>query len=824
MKSILIGCSAGLLVSSTALAYEPPQMAQCTLEQGYGLSVPSPAAAYTLFQDGGAEPLSSAWPALQPVQQTPVLYTRPPSADDARAALDKVYTLAEAGRYDDALLQLRIVDSVFPRLADRFAQQQGDYLLASGQAEAACKAYLEAADSLDRNVAARARVGYVRCGFAMGARDAEARLTRLLKRYPALPDRQPLRLLLGQHEEASGRLTRAIAIYRSIDLEDPSSIPAEDARKALAAMAARGVKVRALTPLEETDRAERLVRSGPIADAHRTVEELLAKERFPSKERARLYAMAARMARIEGRWDDAAQAVQKARLLGMAGPETAKLLPPEAPADSAEDPEKIREVGEQAVRAITHGRPMRRLRNMDLLHALRTATQYGLSETASEAVEAIAAREKLYPAARFDAALSAIGVASDASLVKLLATIVDVHRFRVSARYHYGRALERNGQLEEATAAYQRVMELDQSTTPYYSMWAEQRLRTIQKVPSVTPTVAEKPCKPTPGIVSRCHLQPAVAAATHVEPTAPTPPKPLGADPELRAQVLRKLSPLVEAHSEAYPWLPRAADLVRLDCYSEAADELNEAYLALRDAQGAARLRSGLEAVFSGEAPPRRADTWPLKRARLSLTMDERRDLSELSALLGDHGIALRFAGYNADARPRAYEAQVQAAAARYGVDPDLLFAVMRVESIYNRRIISHVGAIGLTQIMPRTGRLIADSLDIPDFEVTDLLDPQTNLNFSAWYLASLLRRFEGHIPLAVAAYNGGPHNVRLWLRKSPDSMPLDAFLEHIPFSQTHRYVRRVLTHYAAYRAQRSLPMPQLSVALPKATPDKMAF
>jgi soluble lytic murein transglycosylase len=61
-------------------------------------------------------------------------------------------------------------------------------------------------------------------------------------------------------------------------------------------------------------------------------------------------------------------------------------------------------------------------------------------------------------------------------------------------------------------------------------------------------------------------------------------------------------------------------------------------------------------------------------------------------------------------------------------------------------------------------------------------------------------------------------------MRESGPDMPLDAFLERIPFSQTHRYVRRVLTHYAAYRAQQRLPMTMLSVQLPQARPDDMAF
>jgi soluble lytic murein transglycosylase-like protein len=57
-----------------------------------------------------------------------------------------------------------------------------------------------------------------------------------------------------------------------------------------------------------------------------------------------------------------------------------------------------------------------------------------------------------------------------------------------------------------------------------------------------------------------------------------------------------------------------------------------------------------------------------------------------------------------------------------------------------------------------------------------------------------------------------------------PPSMPLDAFLERIPFEETHRYVRRVLTHYAAYRAQQNLPMTKLSVELPKIERDEIAF
>ena len=79
-------------------------------------------------------------------------------------------------------------------------------------------------------------------------------------------------------------------------------------------------------------------------------------------------------------------------------------------------------------------------------------------------------------------------------------------------------------------------------------------------------------------------------------------------------------------------------------------------------------------------------------------------------------------------------------------------------------------------------------------------------------------------MPLAVAAYNGGPHNVRYWLSNHPKTMPLDAFLERIPFKETNQYVRRVLMFYATYRAQQNLPMPNLAISLPAPRPDTISF
>ena len=214
-----------------------------------------------------------------------------------------------------------------------------------------------------------------------------------------------------------------------------------------------------------------------------------------------------------------------------------------------------------------------------------------------------------------------------------------------------------------------------------------------------------------------------------------------------------------------------------------------------------------------------------MREARLDLSEDERATLSTVAAALGDIGTAGGFAGSELiETLPRAYEWLVVPAANRYGLDPNLLLAVMRVESAYQKHIVSYAGAVGLMQIMPRTGQLIAHALGHDDFTPADLLDPRVNLDFAAWYLASLLQRFDGHLPLAIAAYNGGPHNVRRWIQESAPGTPLDVLLERIPFTQTHRYVRKVLVNYQAYREQRDLPMPRLSVVLPDPRVDPLAF
>jgi hypothetical protein len=285
------------------------------------------------------------------------------------------------------------------------------------------------------------------------------------------------------------------------------------------------------------------------------------------------------------------------------------------------------------------------------------------------------------------------------------------------------------------------------------------------------------------------------------------------------------LGPVVALHAEAYPWLARALDLLKLGEVESASDELHQTYLAYRFVNRRGALRAGREAVYRGAAIQVPTLDPTIRRQRLLLGPEARGELAKVTSSIGDYGTAGLFGGPGwAESQPEPYAGEVARVARKYGLDPDLLFAVMRVESVYQRRIISHAGAIGLMQIMPRTGRLIADKLGRYESTTTDLLDPRTNLEYSAWYLSSLLERMDGRLPLAIASYNGGPHNVRKWIRSYGSHVPLDAFLERIPFTETKRYVRRVLGYYSRYKARRGEKMELMAVTLPGEKASDVAF
>jgi tetratricopeptide (TPR) repeat protein len=792
------------------------------------------------------------------------LWTAPITSAEAREALVDADLLAQRGQLMDALLKLRVVEHAMPRIADRIALRRAQLLLRMDQPEEAYKAYLLASDSPERNIAAQARLGVVRGLLESGKREGEVELDKACKRYPNLGGRGSLRLALAKAKETWGNKTGAVAIYRTIDFNDPESAAAEGARSALTRLRAEGVPVKPLSPAEVIERAERIVKTGTLEDARAAVSEVCSDPSLPAAIRGKGHALAARIARVEGDWDKAREEVATALSLGAAPGECMRYLPRGLPPakDADERAAMIRD-GEAKIRKLVGPLPIKRGgKAQQLKAALDIAVQYQLAEPATALLDALRQNKQAQGLMQFSAAIVASGLASDESVAKLLEKTLTLHGYKAASLYHHARALERQGLYTEAAAEYRDVIAQDDSSTRYYAMWAGVQLAQIAQ-PSrgncamdAAPSDAAGPTHGQPSCPNAAHAQdaspaeglitPPTDAAARIEEgdttgsipgvlveegegthgiAGPSLEAPDAVALDARRQALtHRLAALIADHGAAYPWLARAADLVQLDLYEDAADEVGEAYLAYRDARGDGRLRAGVDAVLTGAAPGRHMAVGNVRRDRLALGPLAREELASIAELLGDPGVALRMREERRELRPRAYESDVEAAALKYGVDPNLLFAVMRVESVYHRQIVSHAGAIGLMQIMPRTGRLISRELGVEDFDSIDLLNPRTNLEFAAWYLGSLIKRFDGRLPLAIASYNGGPHNVRVWMSGYPPTMPLDAFLERIPFEETHRYVRRVLSNYAAYRAQQNLPMAKLSVELPKIERDEVAF
>ena len=772
-----------------------------------------------------------------------------PDAVAARESFARAQALYQSGDLDQAVLHLRVVERALPRIADRSALRRGELLEQLGLPAQACEAYSVARQSPERGVATAAEIAEARCLLDAFDKRGEAALQLLVRRYPNLGERHSLRLSLARLREHDGQLSAAATLLRAIDLEAPASPEAAAARDALAALAERGVRARPLSGLELADRTERLWRDADVETAAAEVDRLLVDPALSAEARGRLHVLAARIARQQGNWERVNDEVERARRAGAA--DVGKLVPPRpltasdvavAGAGAEADAERARY--EKQVRALRGSTPLPKLSASQLRALFDLALRLDDVPLLDETTVALANKKGVVPAMRFEIAMRAAGVAGDDALATLLVTLLDVPSLRLPARYHLARAYERAGRKPEAQAAYTQVLAEDRSGTPYYALWADQRLRALGAASAAGTLGAggSQPVAVPAGLVGLALREPAeledgvADAALGVQglddfeaPVFGTgssePELDLALDAHARtARVRALLVPIVEQHAAAYPWLARALDLTELGLFDEAADELSEAYLAWRDAIGAPRLRSGLLALLTGSAPPRRPTPGAMRNARRALDNRTRSTLSAAAKALGDPGIGLRLGAFRPDSRPRAYAQLVEDAARRQRIDPNLLFAVMRVESIYNRRIISTAGAIGLMQIMPATGQRIALQMGVDGFKAADLLDPQRNVEFSAWYLASLLKRFDGSLPLAIASYNGGPHNVRLWMRESGPDMPLDAFLERIPFSQTHRYVRRVLTHYAAYRAQHKLPMTTISLRLPEPRTDEMAF
>ncbi len=266
-------------------------------------------------------------------------------------------------------------------------------------------------------------------------------------------------------------------------------------------------------------------------------------------------------------------------------------------------------------------------------------------------------------------------------------------------------------------------------------------------------------------------------AREEVGPTVAAPPiniKTSGADIEAVAR---------------QPGVTRALALYRLGLRSEANQEWNWSLRGLSDLQ-----------LLAAAEVARRAEWYD----RAIYAAEQTRDL---------HDFELRFIA--------PYRELAREAARSNNLDEAWVFGLMRQESRFVNVARSHVGATGLMQIMPATGRWIAGKLGIKGFSTNDMQDPATNIRFGAYYLKQVFDSLDGSPVLATAAYNAGPGRAQRWR----DSRPMEGaiYVESIPFAETRDYVKKVLSNAMYYAVRFDQPSVLLKDRLGQIPPRRTA-
>ncbi len=132
------------------------------------------------------------------------------------------------------------------------------------------------------------------------------------------------------------------------------------------------------------------------------------------------------------------------------------------------------------------------------------------------------------------------------------------------------------------------------------------------------------------------------------------------------------------------------------------------------------------------------------------------------------------------DKRASTYLDAIEAYSIAYEVDPNLVKAIIAIESCFDRKAVSSVGARGLMQLMPATAK---------ELGVKDSFNANANIRGGINYFSQMLARFNNNVELALAAYNAGPHAVERY-----GGIP--------PYAETKGYVKKVLKRYKNYSAK----------------------
>ncbi len=147
---------------------------------------------------------------------------------------------------------------------------------------------------------------------------------------------------------------------------------------------------------------------------------------------------------------------------------------------------------------------------------------------------------------------------------------------------------------------------------------------------------------------------------------------------------------------------------------------------------------------------------------------------------------------------PKQYADIVRKASKEYGVEENLIYSIIKVESNFKADASSKAGAKGLMQVMETTAEEVSEQIEIENFNVEMLYQPEINIKIGTKYFSTLLKKYNDNVNIALIAYNAGQGNVDKWLENKTITYDTES-LKNIPFEETNVYWQKVVREYNSY-------------------------
>jgi soluble lytic murein transglycosylase len=148
---------------------------------------------------------------------------------------------------------------------------------------------------------------------------------------------------------------------------------------------------------------------------------------------------------------------------------------------------------------------------------------------------------------------------------------------------------------------------------------------------------------------------------------------------------------------------------------------------------------------------------------------------------------------------PKPYWTDLRKYSTLNGLDPYLVASLIRQESEFNAAALSRANAVGLMQLLPKTGKSVAKQVKMRGYTAPQLFTPAVNLELGTRYFKDMVDKYNGQFEYALAAYNAGTDRVGDWLGQGHYRDPQE-FVESIPFTETREYVQAILRNASVYR------------------------